>query len=133
MKRILGLMLAAAILLALFPVKALAAGTGTYCLDAGGTRREVTDYTVIDSTMKAWDGSANGCWYLATGNVHIDDTVWVYGEVNLILEDGASLKTGSIILSDGSSLTIYGQEGGTGVLDASGTRTNYPAIRNLSW
>ena len=52
-----------------------------------------------------------------TGNVTINDRVFVYGTVNLILADGASLTTSKgIIVETGKTLNIYGQENGTGAL-----------------
>lgn len=110
MKRILGLMLAVAMLLALFSMQALAAETDTYYLDTDGNRVTVSSYTTINSTANTL-GSG---WYLATGHVVIDSEVLVSGDVKLILEDGCKLETKSILIGYSGSLTIYGQEEGNG-------------------
>ena len=55
------------------------------------------------------------------GEVDINSRVNVSGTVNLILADGCNLKiNGGINVSGGNSLTIYGQDEGTGALTATG-------------
>ena len=66
----------------------------------------------------------NDSWYYVTGEVTIE-SVEVAGKASLILGDGATLTVGSdytpgIQLTQGNTLTIYGQSGGTGVLIANG-------------
>ena len=66
----------------------------------------------------------NDSWYYVTGEVTIE-SVEVAGKASLILGDGATLTVGSdytpgIQLTQGNTLTIYGQSGGTGVLIATG-------------
>ncbi len=63
-------------------------------------------------------------WYCVQGNVTIG-TLTVNGKASLVLCDGATLTVGSdwdpgIQLTQGNTLTIYGQSGGTGVLIANG-------------
>ena len=61
-------------------------------------------------------------WYAVTGNVEIADRIQIKGDVNLILADGAFLNApAGVELSSGNSLTIWGQELGTGRLTATGT------------
>ncbi len=48
-------------------------------------------------------------WYVAEGEVAIDQRVTVTGDVNLILKDGCHLIiSGGIQVSEENSLTIYG-------------------------
>ena len=66
----------------------------------------------------------NDSWYCVQGNVTIG-TLTVNGKASLVLCDGATLTVGSdwdpgIQLTQGNTLTIYGQSGGTGVLIANG-------------
>ena len=78
--------------------------------------------TVVDaSTDTLTDG-----WYVVKGNFTRNGTITVSGDAHLILADGASLTiNGSanyagVNVSGGNSLTIYGQEAGTGKLTATG-------------
>ncbi|MBR0281720.1 MAG: hypothetical protein IJQ81_09025, partial [Oscillibacter sp.] len=82
------------------------------------TPGSVTSYTVVTSGSTAWGAG----WYAVTGNVKIASRVTVTGDVRLILCDGAKLtaSTGITVTGDGNSLTIYGQSGGTGELEATG-------------
>ena len=62
-------------------------------------------------------------WYVVSGNVSIDEMVTISGSVNLILAEGATFAVTStshcaINLVGDNSLTIYGQSGGTGRLEA---------------
>ena len=66
----------------------------------------------------------NDSWYYVTGEVTIE-SVEVVGKASLILVDGATLTVGGewnpgIQLTQGNTLTIYGQSGGTGALIATG-------------
>ena len=69
----------------------------------------------------------NPGWYLVDGNVTRTETITVNGDVHLILADGGELTVttngedaAGINVSGTNSLTIYGQTGGTGVLNAMG-------------
>jgi len=75
---------------------------------------------------QAWTKYLEDSWYYVSGEVTIS-TIEITGKVSLILGDGAKLEVGSaddyypgILLSDGNTLTIYGQSGGTGELVATG-------------
>ena len=65
-------------------------------------------------------------WYAVTNNLDFKASIWVDGDVNLVIADGvtqsvtcATLDAG-ICVTNGNSLTIYGQSGGTGVINATG-------------
>ena len=78
------------------------------------TCASATEITATSSTL------SNG-WYVVNTDVVISSTTYISGEVNLILCDGCTLTAqGGIILRDNSSLTIYGQNGGMGKLNAMG-------------
>jgi len=72
-----------------------------------------------------WTYTLKDCWYYVGGEVTLD-SLTIEGRVSLILGDGARLVVGSeyggpgILLTDGNTLTIYGQSEGTGELVATG-------------
>ena len=71
--------------------------------------------TPITANTTAWSSG----WYVASGDVTINARVEATGNVHLILEDGCTLTiNGGIHLTSGNSLTIYGQEKGSGKLEA---------------
>ncbi|OZG57701.1 hypothetical protein BMYO_1841 [Bifidobacterium myosotis] len=78
-------------------------------------------YTTVTSSTRTW---SNG-WYVAEGNVTIDDRVTVSGSVHLILKDGATLDANKgITVESGKSLTIYVQSenpDNQGALNATGS------------
>ena len=72
------------------------------------------DYTTV-TNQTAWSTG----WYVVTDEVTIDTRITVTGDVHLILGDNATLTASSgITVATGNSLTIYGQEEGTGTLTA---------------
>ena len=61
-------------------------------------------------------------FYVVKGDVTIEHRMEVYGKVNLVLSDGATLNAREgITVSTSDSLTIWCQEKGTGKLTAKGT------------
>ena len=78
------------------------------------------DYTVVnDGTM--WGTEGNTTWYVVSDEITIENRITVTGDVHLILKDGATLNAKSGITVVGSDiLTIYGQSGGSGILNAAG-------------
>ena len=94
----------------------LAAQSVTYqYYNGSGFAQGTAEATLIANDTTAWSDG----WYVASGNVTISQRVEVSGDVHLILEDECSLTiTGGIHLPTGSSLTIYGQEEGSGKLTA---------------
>lgn len=101
---------------------------GSICVSA----EEGTSYRYYDGSTQSWvEGTASATeltdsstswsgtqWYVAKGNITINDRVNVQGTVNLILADGCKLNVSrGIHLSDGNTLNIYGQSAGTGILN----------------
>ena len=140
-KRILSLLTCLALCLTLLPVTTLAANTVSYIYyqwnentqtlsgPIDGTAATATEVTASDT---AWGGSDSmEYWYVAQGEVTINQRVTVTGEVHLILADGCTLTVnGGVQVADNdndpsngssNSLTIYGQSGGTGKLIATFT------------
>lgn len=80
---------------------------------------EDTPYTVYPKANQ-WEEE----WYEVKGTIQMD-SVEVNGDVNLILRDGCRLTVSEgIIVPRGSSLTIYGQQKGTGTLIANASYGN---------
>ena len=77
-----------------------------------------TDYSLVHSYTTYWKAG----WYVVMeNNVEIAERITVSGDVNLIIYDGATLEAiKGISVREGSSLTIYGQTGGTGKLEING-------------
>ena len=128
-RRLLSLFCALALCLGLLPATALADnGTLTYQYydTESGQMTEGTytgEYTTVaTSTTTTW----NDGWYVVSGTVTVnnnrDSTVTVSGTVNLILPQGSKLDLsyGTISISDGGTLNIYGQETGSGTLTLGG-------------
>ena len=123
-KRILAIVICLIMCLSLYCIPALAAEAVSYVEyswnEATGLSSETkteTGYTEVTAETTTWtDG-----WYVVTGDVTIDSRVTVSGSVSLILTDGCTLNNGGITVKEGNSLTIYGQQNGTGVLNASGS------------
>ena len=85
--------------------------------------KTIKDYEEVTDSTTAWpDG-----WYVVNGAVTINTRVTVSGNVSLILTDGCTLTINGGITMNGSddSLTIYGQEAGTGSLKATGVNGNH--------
>ena len=75
------------------------------------TTETCTDFTEVTAGDTDW---ADG-WYYAGGSVTLSDRVVVTGNVRLILGDGFTLTASKgIQVSEGNSLTIYGQSEGDG-------------------
>ena len=93
----------------------------TYYLDTNNeTQNKRANLVTTSSTT--WTGNdPDSGWYVVTGSVTIGQRVNVNGDVHLILADGCSLTVnGGINVTGGNSLTIYGQDEGTGALTANG-------------
>ena len=121
-KKIVSLCMALALCLGLLPVTALAATVEniTY-LDESGTQQTAASATQVTNSDTQWtDG-----WYVAQGDITIDQPVTVSDNVYLILEDGCNLTVnGGILLTKGSNMYIYAQsteKETMGTLTANGT------------
>ena len=142
-KRLFASLLCLALCLGLLPGTAWANGDGgVEYIERGWDGSAVTEqpktvdtYTPIDENTVTWNGSTTGGWYVAQGDVTINQRVTVIGDVRLILTDGCTLTVnGGIQLEAGNSLTIYGQSDGAdtmGKLTASITSEN-TAIYNAA-
>ena len=85
-----------------------------------------TSYKVVKNSTGdvTWGTSGVTTWYVLPEDATISGKVTVIGNVNLILCDDATLTASSasgIAVDSGNSLTVYGQSGDSGVLDAGGT------------
>ncbi len=102
-----------------------------YCDEKGANwqtgTKEAGEYESVTSSDTAWGTSGSATWYVASDEITISSRITVKGNVHLILADGATLTAESGIgVNEGNSLTIYGQEAGTGTLVAK-TTTNFDA------
>lgn len=71
--------------------------------------------------MVTWGVEGKTTWYVANSDIKWDNFVLVQGDVHLVICDDVTITSSKgIIVSNGNSLTIYGQENGTGTLDANG-------------
>jgi len=116
-------------ILAILPATALAAAS--YYIDESGDRQILTDCTPVTSETTQWE---DGGWYIVNNNiVNITGGVTVTGDVKLVLVDGCTLTVtaptvstaegglkAGIHVAEGNTLTIYGQDLGTGKLIATG-------------
>ena len=92
-------------------------------IDADGSSKS-HDATALADSETGWTG-----WYVASGAVEISDRVVVTGEAHLILADGATLTIPKgITVTEGNSLTIYGQALGTGSLTIASPESGYAGI-----
>ena len=120
-KRLFASLLCLALCLSLLPITAMADGDGGVAyIERGWDGSAVTEqpktidtYTTITSDTIQW----NNGWYVAQGDVTINQRVTVIGDVRLILRDGCTLTVnGGIQLEAGNSLTIYGQSEQAGTM-----------------
>ena len=90
-------------------------------IDAAGNAQTCDSYTTLPSSETTWTG-----WYVASGTVEISTRVTVSGEAHLILSDDATLTIPKgITVTEGNSLAIYGQSGGTGQLTIASPESGY--------
>lgn len=92
-----------------------------------GTTRTVERYTVVTPGENDWRYATFGGrgWYAVFGNVTVKGRIEVNNNINLILCDGATLTVEQGIgVGQYSSLTIWSQSGGSGVLNAVGTESS---------
>ena len=86
---------------------------GITYVNTAGNAQLCENFTTISSAMT----TMNTGWYAVVGNVTIANRIEISGAVNLILCDGASLTVPKgIHLTGANSLTIWGQNAGTGAL-----------------
>ena len=93
-------------------------------IDAAGDTQTCDSYTTLSSSEATWTG-----WYVASGAVEISTRVTVSGDAHLILSDDATLTIPKgITVTEGNSLAIYGQSGGTGQLTIASPESGYAGI-----
>ena len=144
-KRILAMLLAVAMVFSLLPMTALAnestVGTLTQTPESvayltwnsqQGKLVEATQkvYELVTDKTTTLSGSK---WYVVKGEVTVKTRMFADGNVNLILCDGAHLMAseGISVIESKSSLTVYGQAEGTGVLTADATSTMHAGIGGM--
>ena len=116
------------ILLLLLPVSAWAEATkeSVSYIECSWNGSEVTSSTETATATVVTDQTtwSNG-WYVVNSDTTINTRVTVTGHVHLILADGCKLTASKgIEVSEGDSLTIYGQTNGSGALEATGESYN---------
>lgn len=101
----------------------------TTYIDADGNSREVTALPLLGTETELGNTSQE-TWYVVNSDVSYDHQVTLYGDVHLILADG---KTMTMTVSEdnnscidyglSNNLTIYGQSGDTGTLNANSNKS----------
>lgn len=97
-------------------------------VDENGETQTCNDYTIVTGSTTTLGNEGREMWYYVDGNVTISGELMTYGDLHLILKDGATLTVnGGVTIKDeayldeyNSNLTIYGQENQTGKLVANG-------------
>ena len=131
-KKWLSILLALCMALSLLPVTAMAdTGPVNYVKRAwDSVNKQVVEttetcysYELLHSSNSSWytvGQEKRTTWYVAQGNITMNGTtLTVRGNVNIILCNGANVQIkDGIEVKTGYSLTIYGQSGDTGKLDA---------------
>ena len=106
-QRISAFLLCLALLVGLLPTSALAATVEniTY-LDENGIKQTADSATQVTNSDTQWTGG----WYVAQGDITINQSVTVSDNVYLILENGCNLTVnGGILLKSGGNMYIYAQ------------------------
>jgi uncharacterized repeat protein (TIGR02543 family) len=100
-------------------------------IDENGVEQTVTDVTVLTDAYTAPDDDGviklPAGWYAVLGKVEFSNMVEFGGDAHLILADGAEMNvnvTSSEAVRANGNLTIYGQSGQSGALNASSVNGN---------
>lgn len=97
--------------------------------DAEGGTLTCDDYSELTSDST----TITQGWYVVSSNVTIPTRITTRGEVNIILCDGFTLDAAEgITISNGSDLIIWGQENGSGTLNATAPQKVNSAATALS-
>ena len=81
------------------------------------TENSVDQFKILTSS----DTELKDYWYVAMDNVTISERIVINGDAHLILMDGAQLTAEKgVELTDGNSLSVYGQTESSGILTANG-------------
>lgn len=109
-------------------------------IDADGTEKSCTNYTVIQSSNSdvtlGSSGNSQPAWYVVpAGTVTVNGKLWLYDpDVRLILCDGATLNvtcSGHALRTQNGALTIYGQSQQSGILNATSNSNSSSAISSV--
>lgn len=88
--------------------------TSTTYRTADGSEKTAEGIPVRDDSY-TWRGR-DGCTYIVDGDVNLDHQVELGADTTLILNDGCTLNLRNIKVQKKYSLTIYGQDKGTGTV-----------------
>ena len=118
-QKVLSVILALILVVSTIPLTALADETmpAIPYVDETGSSKVCTSYWELISSYVNWTSG----WYVVNSNVTIEDRIFAFGDVCLILCDGCTLtaKKG-IDVPESYSLTIYAQANNTGKIVATG-------------
>ncbi|WP_312612122.1 S-layer homology domain-containing protein [Oscillibacter sp.] len=121
-QRLTAMVLSIIMVVGMMPVSVASAATGITYVDENGVLRTASA-TAIENTTTVLTND----WYVVEGSVNTTNLTLQNHNVKLILTDGCTLKASAtgdkaaIELFNGNSLTIYGQELGTGTISATGS------------
>ncbi|MBR6108910.1 MAG: hypothetical protein IKQ36_04160 [Clostridia bacterium] len=105
----------------------------TYIDENGNVKKLPNTVTTIDVTSDLTTWNVTNAWYIVSGEVTINATVYAEGAVNLLLLDGAKLTINAPINIDtGNTLRIFAQstENEKGILTTKGSsNTGYCGIQ----
>ena len=94
-------------------------------LDESGKKQAWTGGFMEVGNANLQSGGGFTGWWVVTGDITVDHRITAYGDVKLVLTDDHTLVVnGGIQVFPGNSLTIYGQEKGSGTLKAVSAEVN---------
>lgn len=114
------------------------AADGVKYIDADGQEKTQNGVTIINDNTPITLGTTDATtWYIMTGEINYESTVSLIGDVHIILADGAQIEINAyngVSSSEDSyngiyatgSLSIYGQEAGTGTLTINSDKITKP-------
>ena len=104
-------------------------------VDEFGQEQTITEYTVFTGSETLLSAG----WYAVLSDVQFSETLTLLGDIKIVLADGCTMNVGAekgenlqlgvLHNSENGSLTIYGQNGGTGTLNV---RANRPILMSHS-
>lgn len=129
-KKSLAVLLSVVMVFGILPFAVNAESTVSY-IDANGITQTAENVTVVDDYTYEFESG----WYAVTSDVTINYRITCSGEVNLILADGCTLTASKGISvnaknsdNEDISLTVYGQQTGSGTIEAFNVTTSCAAI-----
>ena len=101
-------------------------------IDENGDEQWCTDYTLIDGSTTTFGIDGGGDWYVVSGDVTFESSLrFKDGIAHLIICDGATLTvkvSDFLAIKCDYALTIYGQSGGTGIINITNTKASGDGI-----